>query len=73
MKVMSKEEVVAKIKKIAYMSKEDVLAYRVKVSVANIDAKAKKFLFRACDAAAASYAKCDAMVQNGEIDMGEIQ
>ena len=70
MVTLTKEQVMAKVKYVADMTLDELEEYGVKVSMSDIDAKAKYFIYKAidCKKLEIKEMKRDAFVTNGDID-----
>ena len=73
MTTLSKEDVTEQICKIAKMEREEALKYRETISLANIDTKAKSFIYRAIDLVIAPVSLLeDVLAIGSELRAGEV-
>ena len=71
---MKKDRLIAQIKKIGNMSKDDILDYRVKISVSSVSDKARDYLYRTCDVSLKKFEqRREVMIDCGEFLPGEIE
>lgn len=66
--VLSKEKVLENISKIAKMNLKEVDDFGLKISLSEIDEKAKKFLYKAIGIRKKQLSENDGFVVNGDID-----